>query len=212
VLGRSDNSRYSSCDLESNWEPLHFAAVSFSKDSSSSSMETIDALIAAGASLDSTTTAGATPLWLGVRCCTATTGSAAARVEALLQRGADLKCTVDNHGGLLHAAACSGNTAVMQLLLHKGLVLADAEPKKHRYSSFCYTAHKRVLKPLALAAAAGHAAMVQLLIEQRVGEPTTDDLDDAVVRCLAAPADGAACLKVMLDAGSNVQQQLSVAR
>eukprot|EP00953_Heterococcus_sp_UTEX-ZZ885_P002712 1982-Heterococcus_DN1.PRE.1 len=90
VLCRSDNSRYSSCDLESDWQPLHFAAVSFSKDSSSSSMETIDALIAAGASLDSTTAAGATPLWLAVRCCTATTSSAAARVEALLQRGAEL--------------------------------------------------------------------------------------------------------------------------
>jgi ankyrin repeat protein len=170
-------------------QAIHVAAAS------SADMPLIDTLLKHGASLADTTSKGCTPLWLMVRHSAYVCSMyACERVEWLLERGASLQHNSSNScGTLLLAAASSGCVAAMQLLLDKGLSLSD-----ETCTSAGYT-------PLLLAAAAGHADMLQLLITAGCNvNAKLKDGSTALMLCLQRKLLGGEednCCQLLMDAG-----------
>ena len=118
--------------------PLHWAV-------QQDRLDLVQALISAGATVNTKNRYGSTPLVLA-----ATTGNASV-AEALLKAGADVRVSVPETGSVLIAAARTGNPAVIQLLLAAGADVNFSE----RYSG--QTA-------LMWAAAEGHSEAVKTLL------------------------------------------------
>jgi ankyrin repeat protein len=117
------------------------------------------------------------------------------RLDALLQRGADLQYYTEQYGSLLHAAAGGGNIDMMNLLLERGLVLSNTDAKHVNAQGFT---------PLLMAATGGYTAMVQLLIEKGCDvHATTSAGQTALQLYMCGSAKDAECCRVLLDAGCN---------
>jgi ankyrin repeat protein len=177
----------SSYESTGDWLPLRYAVLG------AADIDTVDTLIASGAAIDAKTTTGCTAAWLVARYATRTT---AQQLEQLLSRGADLMHYSEEHGSLLHAAAGSGDVAVMNILLQKRLTLYSSD-------KMYYTSTKQT--PLHCAAQGGHTVMVQSLIDQGCSATDADtEGNTALSLCLKGPNDNAACFTVLTQAGANV--------
>jgi ankyrin repeat protein len=176
------------CEGTGGWQSVHYAAVV------DTDIDTIDTLLAAGATIDVPTTTGCTAAWLVARYGAAST--AAELLEQLFSRGADVMHYSDEHGSLLQAAAGNGDVDVIKTLLDKGLTLSSTD------KTYCTS---RRQTPLHCAAQGGHTAMVQLLIDHGCDVTDIDtDGNTALRLCLQGPIDDAACFTILLKAGADV--------
>jgi ankyrin repeat protein len=179
--------------IAGQWQPIHYAVSTCCEDDEQ--LRAIDALLAAGASVNAATSDGCSPAWIvGLLAYSRVSSHCAVRLDALLQRGADLQYYTEQYGSLLHAAAGGGNTDMMNLLLERGLVLSNTDAKN---------VDDRGFTPLLMAAAAGRAAMVQLLIEKGcdVHATATDGETALQLYMRTCQSQDAECCRVLLDAG-----------
>jgi ankyrin repeat protein len=178
--------------IEGQWQPIHYAVSACCENDEQ--LQAIDALLAAGASVNAATSDGCSPAWLvGLLAYSKLTSHCAVRMDALLQRGADLQYYTEQYGSLLHAAAGGGNTDMMNLLLERGLVLSNTDAKNVNATGYT---------PLLMAAIGDHTAMVQLLIEKGCDvHATTSAGETALQLYMSGSSKDAECCRVLLDAG-----------
>uniref|UniRef100_A0ACD5ZT12 Uncharacterized protein n=1 Tax=Avena sativa TaxID=4498 RepID=A0ACD5ZT12_AVESA len=110
-------------------------------------------------------------------------------VRFLLDHGADLNQETEQAATVLHRAAMKGKCEIVKLLLSRG---ADVDSKSEKGT------------PLHLAAIRGHESTVEVLLEHHA------DVNKLVPSCLATPleaavyATSAPCVKLLVQAGANV--------
>jgi uncharacterized protein len=168
--------------LPGGWQPLHFAATNDSN--AAAAMQTVDLLLQQGVPIDAA--------WL-VAHCAGGQRTARERLQGLLDRGAN-KAYYDACGrSLLHAAAYSGNTELMDLLHRSGVPEAV-------YS----TPHTERSTPLRVAALRGHIDMCKWLIAGGADREAVDHRGYTQLRrSLSGLPDGAATCKYLIAAGCN---------
>jgi ankyrin repeat protein len=89
-------------------------------------LNTLKCFTEQGVDIDALTLNGCTGLWLLARCHKEQDTFACDRLVALVdEQEAALQVRTPKGWGLLHAAAAAGGTTMLQLLLDRGLVLAD---------------------------------------------------------------------------------------
>jgi ankyrin repeat protein len=151
-------------------------------------LDTVNALISAGANVNAKNRYGSTPLVLA-----ATTGSVAV-TDALLKAGADVRVRVPEMGSVLIAAARTGNPEVIKLLLAAGADVNFPEP----YSG--QTA-------LMWAAAEGHSNAVKALL---VGGAKVDAKahDQKTALFFAVRKGDLDSVRTLIDAGADVNARI----
>jgi ankyrin repeat protein len=177
------------CSLPGGWQPLHFAATNDDSDAAAA-MQTVDLLLQHDVPIDALSEGGDTAAWL-VAHCAGGQSTACERLQGLFDRGAD-KAHYDEDGwSLLHAAAHSGNTQVMDLLHRSGVPEAV-------YT----TPHTERETPLHIAAERNHIDMCQLLLTAGADKQALDDRGFTPLRrCLSGRANDATTCKFLIAAG-----------
>ncbi|KAM0856758.1 hypothetical protein ACQ4PT_048900 [Festuca glaucescens] len=110
-------------------------------------------------------------------------------VRFLLDHGADLNQECEEGATVVHRAAMTGKSEILKLLLSRG---AEVDGKSEQGT------------PLCLAALKGHESTVEVLLEHHA------DVNMVVPSCLATPLDAAVfaaskhCVKLLIQAGANV--------
>ena len=174
----------STCDaeehLQGGWQPLHFAAVNYAFEDEHH-LGTVDTLTERGVDIDTLTLNGCTALWLLVRCHEEDYEFAHERLAALVDdKGASLYVRTPKGWGLLHAAAAAGGVTALQLLLDRGLVLADDvdgnDTDSDNEEEVMVTAGRTNSGATVLhcAVRGGHVAMVKLLLARQCDVFATD--------------------------------------
>jgi ankyrin repeat protein len=183
--------------MDSGWMPIHSAAVY-------GSVAAVQMLIGdAGVSIEALTEGGCSPLWLVARYCRPDYDTTV-RLQELVALGAHVTFYSPAHGSLLHAAAQGGNVAVVQWLFEQGLTLAAGD-QRHRTAAG--------LTPLHCAATAGNTDVVQLLIERGSDLTAVSVAGDTPLRAsLQAPTGAAACMTLLIKAGSDVLDTTTTTR
>jgi Ankyrin repeat len=201
-------------DHERLWQPIHFVAANAGHSGSAVVLKLliVDHSIAVD-TLTEDLLQQCTPAWLVARHACANSDSSADSTEhklqclqQLLALGAGLHTT--ERGGLMCAAAASGNTCVAQFLFDKGLQLptgaAGAAAGAAGAGAAAEAAEHAAQPPLHTAAQLGHTAMVKLLLTRGARANDRDSHGAIPLRCcLAAPCDDAELFKVLVAAGND---------
>jgi Ankyrin repeats (3 copies) len=207
-------------DHQRLWQPIHFVAANAGHSGSAAAMKLL--IVEHSIAVDTLTEdlqQPCTPAWLVARHSCADSDSSADSTEHTLQclqqllaLGADLHTT--ERGGLLCAAAASGNTRVAQFLFDKGLQLpaaaagaaagAAAADADAAAAGAAEAPEMTAQLPLHAAAQLGHTAMVKLLLRRGARVNERDRHGATPLRCcLAAPCDEAELFKVLVAAGND---------
>jgi ankyrin repeat protein len=197
-------------NLQGGWQPLHFAAVNYAFEDEHH-LGTVDTLTERGVDIDTLTLNGCTALWLLVRCHEEDYEFAHERLAALVDdKGASLYVRTPKGWGLLHAAAAAGGVTALQLLLDRGLVLADDvdgnDTDSDNEEEVMVTAGRTNSGATVLhcAVRGGHVAMVKLLLARQCDVFATDTAGHTALHyCLQAPVSPAVteCLELLIEAG-----------